>query len=441
MMQGMGQLDQTNHLSNFLDGNLVISPSHAGADANSLSSVDMILDAVRKHLGMEIAFASRIADGMRQFTHIRSDIPLPLAPGDAEPLDQSLCQLVLNGTLPPLMHDASQFDAARSVPITLALPIGSHMNVPLRLSDGTLYGTFCCVSRQPDLSLTERDLSTLRAFADLAARQVEQEFSHGQRRAEISERIANILAGDSLTIVQQPIHDLRTGVPVGVECLARFPDNNQRGPDKWFADAEEIGKGLEMEMLAICSALKTLPHLVPGHYMSINASPETIISGAVLEVVSAVSADRLVLEITEHNQVRDYGALMSALEPLRKHARIAIDDVGAGYAGLRHIVDLKPDILKLDMSLTRDISHDPARRALAQALVVFARDIRCKIVAEGVETAAERATLEALRVDYAQGYFFSRPMPVVAAQQLLLGRREADLVPVPQNQMQIARRA
>jgi EAL domain-containing protein (putative c-di-GMP-specific phosphodiesterase class I) len=109
--------------------------------------------------------------------------------------------------------------------------------------------------------------------------------------------------------------------------------------------------------------------------------------------------------------------------------RIAIDDVGTGYSGLRHIVDLQPDILKMDMALTRDIHRDPARRALTGALVQLARGIGCKLVAEGIETVEERDAMAELGVNYGQGYFFARPLPVVAAQRHMLGLAEEDAVP------------
>lgn len=391
---------------------------------DGLTPIDRILDAVRGHLGMEIAFASRIHDGLREFTHIRADCSVPVSPGVAEPLEQTLCQAVLDGRLPALMHDASQHDAALPMPITLALPVGSHLNVPLTLSNGQVYGTFCCVSRTPDLSLTERDMATLRAFAQLAAQQIECELSSQRDRASVTQRIAAVLAADTLTILHQPIHDLRSGNPVGVECLTRFADAKVRGPDCWFAEAAAVGLGEELELLAVRAALRTLPHVPQGCYVAVNVSPETVIGGALRTQVGQASRERLVIEVTEHNAVSDYGALAAELAVLRDHARIAIDDVGSGYAGLRHIVELKPDILKLDMSLTRQIDTDPARRALAHALVSFAREIGSKLVAEGVETEAERAVLALLGVPLAQGYLFSRPMPVVAAQQLLLGQRE-----------------
>jgi EAL domain-containing protein (putative c-di-GMP-specific phosphodiesterase class I) len=107
----------------------------------------------------------------------------------------------------------------------------------------------------------------------------------------------------------------------------------------------------------------------------VNASPELIISGRLEPLVAAAPTGRVVVEITEHERVADYVALRSALAPLKDYVRIAIDDVGAGYSGLRHILDLGPDILKLDMSLTRDVDRDPARRALIRAMVDFADGI------------------------------------------------------------------
>lgn len=409
-----------------------------------LTPIDRILDAVRSHLGMEIAFASRIHDGVREFTHIRADCPVPVAPGVAEPLEQTLCQAVLDGRLPALIHDAQQLEAALPLPITQVLPVGSHLNVPLTLSDGRLYGTFCCVSRTPDLSLTERDMATLRAFAQLAAQQIEGELDMERDRATVTERIAAVIASDTITILHQPIHDLRSGRPVGVECLARFADAAERGPDCWFAEAATVGLGPELELLAVRAALNTLRHVPTDCYIAVNVSPETVIGGSLRPLVVGASRDRLVIEVTEHDAVNDYVALAAELKWLQSHARIAIDDVGSGYSGLRHIVDLRPDILKLDMSLTRQIDTDPARRALAHALVCFAREIGCKLVAEGVETEAERTTLAELEVGLAQGYLFSRPMPVVAAQQLLLGEQEQTSplqAPVATHRLPMARRA
>jgi len=411
----MAERNEFSPLRNFL------AAAPDGAEGSPDSAVDSILDAVRLHLGMDIAFASRFIHGRREFTHIRSAFPVPAAPGDSEPLEDSFCQRILEGRLPELILDASTYPAAREVPLTAALPIGSHLNVPLRLSDGEIYGTFCCISRVPDLSLTERDLSTLRAFADLAAGQIERGLDRRRRSDETLAQICSAFEPNGMNIVHQPIHRLADGRPVGVECLARFPASQGRPPSDWFEAAADIGRGTELELCAVRLALQGLPYVPTELYMAVNVSPEAIMSGALLPILSEAPPGRIVVEVTEHARVPDYGALRAALDALRGHARIAIDDVGAGYSGLRHIVDLRPDILKLDMSLTRDVDRDPARRALTQAMVALAAEIGSAIVAEGVETESERATLAAIGVGYAQGYHFSRPMPAVAAQQFLLG--------------------
>lgn len=399
----------------------VLAGAHTGDDAKT--SVDRILDAVRDHLGVEIAFVSRFVDEDRELMNVSSDLDLPMGPGHREPKEEGYCWHVLQGNLPELIQDPADYPFTEEFAITKMLPVGCHLNVPLRLSDGSVYGSFCALSRTPDRSMGERDLGVVRAFAQLAAEQIELTLESDVRRSSLQSTISQLVAGERLTILHQPIHFLDGDEPAGVECLARFPDADSRGPDKWFGEAEEVGLGIELEMLAVRCALQTLPYVPPGYYMSVNASPGTIISGALEQALHDTDGDRLVIEVTEHQQVEDFAALARALRTIGPKARIAIDDVGAGYAGLRHIVDLEPDILKLDMSLTRDIHTNPARRALASAMVAFSREIGCTLVAEGVETEAERDMLKELGITYGQGWFYSRPMPVVASQQWLMKTR------------------
>lgn len=393
-------------------------------------TINRILGAVRRHLGMEIAFTSRFIDGRREFTHVDSSIPLPMGPGDSEPLEETFCQRVLDGRLPALIHDARDYPAALELPLTHALPVGAHLNVPLRLHDGTLYGTFCCVSRQPDHSLSPRDVATVRAFAQLAAEEIEQQLDYDERRVATAARINEMLNRGRVDMAFQTIHRLETGAPVGVECLARFADHDARPPSDWFAEAASIGLGRELEMLAAREAVAALPRIPSGFYAAINVSPATVMSGELRPLLVRLPVGRVVIEITEHSQVEDYRALRAAIDALRGHARIAIDDVGAGYASLRHILDLRPDIIKLDMSMTRHIDRDPARSVLAQAMVTFARGISASIVAEGVETEAEARTLRGLGVAYGQGYHFGRPQSVAAVREALLHSAAADPLPV-----------
>lgn len=393
-------------------------------------AIERVLAAVRGHLGVEIAFVSRYVEGgQRELTHVHTDLDLPMGLGFREPVEDSYCWHILEGRLPELIHDPADYPLTAELAITDFLPVGCHLNVPLRLTDGSVWGSFCALGRQPDRTLGDRDMKVVRAFAALAAERIEAGMAQDMELSITRARVSEMLDGHAITIFQQPIHCLTSGEPVGVECLARFPKTNQRGPDAWFEDAEKVGLGVELEMAAVRNALETLGHVPEGKYAAVNVSPATILSGQIERELAGVETTKLVLEVTEHQQVTDFAVLAEALARLKGKVRIAIDDVGTGYSDLRHIVDLKPDILKMDMALTRDIHKDPARRALTGALVQLSRDIGCKLVAEGIETVEERAAMAALGVDYGQGYLFARPLPVVAAQQHLMGLRDSDAEP------------
>ncbi|MBX7540788.1 sensor domain-containing phosphodiesterase [Qipengyuania sphaerica] len=394
--------------------------SKLAAEPVQTASIDRILRAVREHLGTEIAFVSRyVENNEKELTHVDSDLDLPMGPGFRDPRENSYCWHIAEGRLPELIQDPADHPFTATMAITDFLPVGCHLNTPLRLSDGTLYGSFCCLSRNPDRTMTERDVGVLRAFAALAVEQIESNLDHDYRFQRIDKRITKLIGDRAMQIHQQPIHSIKTGKPVGVECLARFPDAMMRGPDKWFEEAAEIGRGLELELLAVECALDSLKHVPSGFYVSVNASPETIISGALHQVLERAGKKNLVVEVTEHQQVDDYPALKKALKPISKYARIAIDDVGSGYAGLRHLVDLAPDMLKLDMALTRDIHQDLARCALVGAMVRFAEAIGSKLIAEGVEHAEEAEVLKKLGVEYGQGFYYAKPMPVADAVKYL----------------------
>jgi EAL domain-containing protein (putative c-di-GMP-specific phosphodiesterase class I) len=130
---------------------------------------------------------------------------------------------------------------------------------------------------------------------------------------------------------------------------------------------------------------------------------------------------RTVVEVTEHAAIENYRSFQDAVDGLRKDGvRLAVDDAGAGYASFRHILQLSPDIIKLDLTLTRDIDHDRARRAMASALIAFAKETDAEIVAEGIETEAELETLIGLGTRYGQGYHLGRPGPAPIATEALL---------------------
>ncbi|MGH2631294.1 MAG: EAL domain-containing protein [Actinomycetota bacterium] len=240
-------------------------------------------------------------------------------------------------------------------------------------------------------------------------RREESEREHLDARRDTIERF---VAGEGLSMAFQPIVDLATNATVGIEALARFATPPPRPPDQWFAEAVSLALGVQLELTAVAQALRALPSIPPALYLAVNCSHRAAVSSELAELLTP-HAPRVVLEITEHEAVEDYDHLVGALASLRAlGARVAIDDAGAGFASLRHTVRIAPDIVKLDLSLTRDIDTHRAKRALAGALVSFAQEMGFSLVAEGIETQGELDTLRELGVAYGQGFFLAEPGPL-----------------------------
>jgi EAL domain-containing protein (putative c-di-GMP-specific phosphodiesterase class I) len=205
-------------------------------------------------------------------------------------------------------------------------------------------------------------------------------------------------------LVYQPIVHVDTGTIAGVEALCRFADG--RAPEFWFKECERLGSAPALDLAIIERALGDLPHLPTG-YLSVNLSPSTLRDPRLTDLLLSpdVPAERIVVEVTEHARVADYLEAQRVLGALRQAGvRIAVDDAGAGYSTFRHILQLRPDIIKMDQSITRDIDTDPARKALATALVIFAGEVGASVVAEGVETEAELRALAAAGIYRGQGF-------------------------------------
>ena len=245
--------------------------------------------------------------------------------------------------------------------------------------------------------------------ADLAAR-AENERRRVEESRRRMARVDDVLTGGALTMVFQPIAALSNGEIRGVEALARFQCEPRRPPNEWFAEAASVGRGPELELAAVGAAVAEVGHLPADVFVSVNISAATAVLPELAGLLEWAPASRIVLELTEHTRIDDYQSVLDMLAPLRRRGvRIAVDDAGAGYSGLRHVLSLRPDILKLDIDLTRSINEDPARRALATAMVSFSREIDAVIIAEGVENAAEVDTLRGLGIPWGQGYHLARP--------------------------------
>ncbi len=402
------------------DGASLFDPVRFEGDGlSSDARIRKVLNIVRTHLDMDVGFVSEFVDGQRVFRHVDGD-QSPVSVGEGHALSESYCQRVVDGRLPELMKDACENEEALTISATRELPIGAHMSVPLRLPDGSVFGTFCCFSFLANPSLNARDLRILRAFAAIVADLIHEELNAQREISEKRARIERVIAQTAFHVRYQPIYRLNDETVSGFESLARFEAEPYRSPDKWFAEADEVGLGAELEIALARKALEALPGFPKDVLLSVNFSPATIMTNAFAHLFENLPLDRVVLEVTEHAAVANYTELSARLHPFRlRGLRLAVDDAGAGHSSFRHVLDLRPDTIKLDMSLTRNIDRDRGRQALASALSMFGRAMGSQIVAEGVESEAELDALRRVGVTKVQGYLTGRPMPLADAVQLV----------------------
>jgi len=234
------------------------------------------------------------------------------------------------------------------------------------------------------------------------------------KRAEVSlERIQEAIRGEVLDTVFQPITDLVDGRICGLEALARFLTRPRRSPETWFAEASNHGLLTPLELAAASQALGQLDLAPEGVYVSVNVSPQTLCAPGLVEILQDVPARRVVLELTERSPIVDYEEAVECVSTLRVlGSRLAVDDVGRGFSGLGRIVELAPDLLKIDRSLVSGVDADAAKSALIARLTSYGDDVGMEVVAEGIETEAELETLRALGVRNGQGFLLGRPGPI-----------------------------
>jgi len=261
----------------------------------------------------------------------------------------------------------------------------------------------------PELSQEElaRRLPAIIDFADFAGALLAPGLESRDRTADARSTILRIVSEHAFHPVFQPIVDLGSWQVVGFEGLTRFDDGVR--PDIRFAEATGLGLGPELERACLSAMLEEARALPSDAWLSVNVSPAVVLHGAGLADLLASTGRSLVVELTEYLEVADYGEMRLAIEGLGPSIRIAVDDAGAGFASLRHILELGPDLVKLDMALIRSLDSDPARRALVAGMGYFASSTGCRLVAEGIETDAELEALRALGVHLGQGFLLGKP--------------------------------
>ena len=370
------------------------------------------------------------ADLESRLTYCNDAVRAILGYQPSELLGKDCSALVHPDALPGAQALVEQSIAERGTPV-----LAGPLELPWLHADGhtvLLQGSTFAIYDERGVAVGYRGTRRVMTEAMVAARQIQAGAA----------RVSRVLAERALDIALQPIIDLTTGRIDGVEAMARFKDG--RTPDTWFAEAAEAGLALELDRLTFLAALELFPLLPQGCHLSINATPELLTDRVLLErlVAEDVPGERLIIEITEHVRISSYQEIAASLAPLRERGiRLAVDDTGAGFASLNHVLQLRPDIIKIDRSLVSHVTTDAARRSVITSLVLLALDLGASVTAEGVETASELETITAMGADNAQGFLLARPTtdPVrwgrwwdrdwllPASERLLLNQDPADL--------------
>ena len=212
----------------------------------------------------------------------------------------------------------------------------------------------------------------------------------------------------------QPIVDLGSKRAVAYEVLCRSGSKHIPYPDQLFSAAERLGRVVELGRAIRKIAGARIGELPDDASMFVNLHPQELADDRLLEVEGGLvaHAKRIVLEVTERETLDSVDDASGRIAELKAAGfRVAIDDLGAGYAGLASFVQLDPDVVKVDMSLVRDVHLSPKKQRLISSLVALCGEMGTQVVVEGVETPEERDALRGAGCTWMQGYFFGRPQP------------------------------
>jgi EAL domain-containing protein (putative c-di-GMP-specific phosphodiesterase class I) len=233
-------------------------------------------------------------------------------------------------------------------------------------------------------------------------------------------RLAEIIDKGQVRTLVHPVLKLDDMSVIGYEALSRGPEGGEfERPDKLFKVAYDADLVLRLERLCRRQAIRAAADLPEGRLLFMNIEPEAIGDPELRDVMftallsdAAITPDRIVLEITERTAITDFPSFRSTLEYLRALGfSVAVDDAGAGYGSLQVLAEVRPEWLKIDISLVRGVDADEVRRQLVAILVLFAQRMGVRLIAEGIETQQELETLKELGVGYGQGFLFTEPVP------------------------------
>jgi PAS domain S-box-containing protein len=374
--------------------------------------VTQLLGTLRARGGMDLAYLSIFEDRHQHVLAVSGQSGLAgLEPGRRIPLEETYCAQMVKGELERVVGDTSANPRTAELPVTKD-GLASWMGVPVFLPSGQVIGTLCCAQGSPRPEMKQSDAFELHSFAGIFGDLLAGGVFIDRTVLDATERMDDVLTRPGAVFpVFQPIIDLSHGGVAGVEALSRFAGHD-RPVDLWFAEAVRAGLIIDLEILAIRQSLTALEVLPADAYLAINVCPRTAQSRELAALLHGHPMDRIVMEVTEHAAVDNYRPLVAALAPYRAAGmRVAIDDVGTGYAGLGHLVQLRPEIIKVDRSLIETVDTDPAHSAAVGAIVGMANHLGACLVAEGIERPGTLHAVRELGFSHAQGYLLARPAP------------------------------
>ncbi len=351
----------------------------------------VVCDLVRVSLALEGLEVAAVGDGTAALAHLHQ-----------HPVD-----LVLLDRMLPGMDGLEVLSAIRADPATatVAVVLVTGIDGTARAVEGLDTGADDYIVKpfEPD-ELAARVRAQLRAR--LSGGTVAVGEAVARREAEL--RIRRLVHERSFRAVFQPIVELGAGAVVGHEALTRFAAGLD--PAEVFGTASAFGVGCDLERATLTIAVEAARAQAPGMWLALNVTPTLLLGDEVLDpILRGTGRSDLVLEISEMEPVHDYGALLQAIEALGVSVQISVDDAGAGFASLAHILALRAQYVKLDRSWIQGIEAEPAKRALVAGLQGFAAETGASLIAEGIETEAQLDAVRALGIAYGQGYLLGRP--------------------------------
>jgi EAL domain-containing protein (putative c-di-GMP-specific phosphodiesterase class I) len=377
------------------------SSRHQQVAAGIRAQLDLHLERIRRALGFETVFIARVAGGERRVEAISaapSSGPA-LRPGDIRPAQD--CPVVVSTALRhgDLFAGQVHADVATRPP-----PFAAAQGVPVALPSGALFGVLGGIGDRTDAApVLKEGARVIEVILDI--------LHHEELMAQqVRGMIMHVMQAGLFRAVFQPVRDLDTGSVIYREGLTRLDDSLETDVPQLLAEAHAVGVGPALELAFARAILRAGRDWPDGAGIAVNLSETTLHSEAFREFLSEEAEPGLTVELTEHEPVSDYRALGAAVQRLRAAGvSLAIDDAGSGYTSLRHILDLKPDMLKIDAQLSARVDTDPEALALFRFLQRYCDETGTLLVTEGIERTEQLDALRAIGVRYVQGYHVGAP--------------------------------